>query len=230
VARLVSAGLAAPRDSGLRPLESENRVPARNMASATYPQLAKGRKCYTKAMLINSRKGFTLIELLIVVAIIGILASVVIVGLGPSRQSARDSTRISGLRQTQTALELYFTKCGYYPGGALTGACVLPDTALENWDALEKVLVAAGIGISRLPHDPGITAGVRGDYRYVRLSREKYVIGVGLEVSNAAAMKQSYVGPAITFGGTPVDLADPSKGTTGGATCGTAATFCLTNE
>ncbi len=56
------------------------------------------------------------------------------------------------------------------------------------------------------------------------------MIGVGLEVSNAAAMKQSYVGPAITFGGTPVDLADPSKGTTGGATCGTAATFCLTNE
>ena len=43
------------------------------------------------------RKGFTLIEILVVVAIISILASVVLVGLGPTRKIGRDARRISDL-------------------------------------------------------------------------------------------------------------------------------------
>jgi len=61
--------------------------------------------------------GFTLIEMLIVVAIIGILASIVVVGLNTSRKQARDTRRLADLRGIQTALELYYNKNGYYPGG-----------------------------------------------------------------------------------------------------------------
>lgn len=60
------------------------------------------------------RKGFTLIEMLVVVAIIGLLASVVVVGLGSSRTKARDSKRIADIHQLQTLMELNYTNSGGY--------------------------------------------------------------------------------------------------------------------
>jgi len=60
-------------------------------------------------------KGFTLVEMLIVVAIIGILSSMVIVGLGSARAKARDSRRISDIRQIQNALEIYYSENRNYP-------------------------------------------------------------------------------------------------------------------
>lgn len=62
-----------------------------------------------------NNRGFTLIELLVVVAIIGMLSSVVLAALGEARASARDSKRLSDLRQMQTALELYYQNNGAYP-------------------------------------------------------------------------------------------------------------------
>lgn len=53
-------------------------------------------------------KGFTLIELLVVIAIIGLLASIVLVSLNSARQKARDSRRLSDLRQVALALEMYY--------------------------------------------------------------------------------------------------------------------------
>jgi len=63
----------------------------------------------------KNRSGFTLIEMLVVVAIIGLLSSVVVVGLGSARQNARDARRISDIRQIQNALEVYYSSNGSYP-------------------------------------------------------------------------------------------------------------------
>lgn len=65
-----------------------------------------------------NKKGFTLIELLVVIAIIGLLSTLAVVALGNARQKARDSKRLSDLKQTQTALELYYTDNNAYPTGA----------------------------------------------------------------------------------------------------------------
>ena len=55
-----------------------------------------------------NRKGFTLIELLVVIAIIGLLASVVLVSLNSAKRKARDTSRITSLKQLQTAVEMYY--------------------------------------------------------------------------------------------------------------------------
>jgi len=63
----------------------------------------------------NSKKAYTLIEMLMVVAIIGVLASSILVGLSGTRAKARDSRRITDLKSVQTALELYYSKYNVYP-------------------------------------------------------------------------------------------------------------------
>ena len=75
----------------------------------------------------NHKKGFTLIELLVVVAIMGMLAALAIVGLNNARKKARDTRRISDIKQIQTALELYFLDQAEYPntnGDFISGDCL----------------------------------------------------------------------------------------------------------
>ena len=53
--------------------------------------------------------GFTLLELLIVIAIIGILASLAAVSYSSAQRRARDSQRQSDLKAIQNAMEQYYT-------------------------------------------------------------------------------------------------------------------------
>jgi prepilin-type N-terminal cleavage/methylation domain-containing protein len=115
----------------------------------------------------KARKGFTLIEILVVVTIIGILASITLLGLGPARRSAQDTAKIANLRSVQSALEVYFNKNGTYPD---LDAPDMP-TATGNWDTLENAVYLN----ARLPHDPGDT------YQYESAGNgTTYVIGVNL--------------------------------------------------
>jgi len=79
----------------------------------------------------NNRSGFTLIEMLVVIAIIGLLASVVVVGVGSARQRARDTKRIADIRQIQNMLENYYASNNKYPA-ALTS---LPSEPTDPLDA-----------------------------------------------------------------------------------------------
>lgn len=73
------------------------------------------RMCNNKSMKNRVSKGFTLIELLIVIAIIGILSSLLMANFIGIRQRARDAQRKSDLQQIRSALELYRADVGSYP-------------------------------------------------------------------------------------------------------------------
>jgi general secretion pathway protein G len=63
----------------------------------------------------NNTKGFTLIEVLMVIAIVGILASVVVASLSGSRAQGRDSKRVTDIERIALALDLYHSHCRQYP-------------------------------------------------------------------------------------------------------------------
>jgi type IV pilus assembly protein PilA len=59
--------------------------------------------------------GFTLVELLIVIAIIGILASIAIPQFTSYRQKSYNSAAQSDLRNVKTNLEAYYADYQHYP-------------------------------------------------------------------------------------------------------------------
>jgi prepilin-type N-terminal cleavage/methylation domain-containing protein len=66
---------------------------------------------------IFKQRGFTLVEIILVIALIGVTASIVVTLIDPVRQfrKANDAKRKADLRQFQAALELYKADQGVYP-------------------------------------------------------------------------------------------------------------------
>lgn len=63
----------------------------------------------------KQRSGFTLIELLIVIAIIGILATLIGLRISFARESARDATRLSDMQALTEALGSFYAENGHLP-------------------------------------------------------------------------------------------------------------------
>ncbi len=106
----------------------------------------------------NNRQGFTLIEMLVVVAIIGLLSSVVVVGLSGARQKARDAKRLADIQQIMNSAEVQFGVTGYpltlapmtagkgpqgedyfYAGGATSSAAMACMETQENGAAAAPI-------------------------------------------------------------------------------------------
>lgn len=86
--------------------------------------------------------GFTLIELLIVIAIIGLLTSIVVASLGTARLRARDTKRVNDMNQVRTGLDVMLNQVGGYP-----------DTTM--WDAaVGSQMSCSGITFFQVPRDP----------------------------------------------------------------------------
>jgi len=128
----------------------------------------------------KQNKGFTLIELLIALTIIAILSGAALAALTGFRASARDTRRIGDLQNMQSYLELYFNRCGRYPGDASCGGAN-PTSWAEVTTSMGAVMDTA-----KVPTDPvasrtyvyGVdtTAGQEG---------LRYVIGANMETGNS---------------------------------------------
>lgn len=123
-----------------------------------------------KLQITNFKSGFTLIELLIVVAIIGLLSTLLMSNFVGFRQRGRDGQRKSDLRQIQAALEMYRSDNASYPGAL--AACGSP-------------FALAGVTyMQTLPCDPlGATYYNSANY-YYGSDGTVYTLGTCLENEN----------------------------------------------
>lgn len=72
-------------------------------------------KSFKLIPLLKKKSAFTLVELMVVVAVIGILSGIAVFNIPSIQKSARDSQRLSDLRQAQTILERVKAQVESYP-------------------------------------------------------------------------------------------------------------------
>ena len=104
----------------------------------------------------NYLTGFTLIEVLIVIAIIGLLTTIVLVSITSTRAKARDNRRMAELLTLAKSLEFYYSEQGQYPESA-------------DWIKVEEnatFTTAMAPYISRTPEDPSYDSANEYSYQY----------------------------------------------------------------
>jgi type II secretory pathway pseudopilin PulG len=89
----------------------------------------------------------------VVIAIIGLLSSVVFAGLNSARVKARDAKRITEIHQVNTAMQIYFNKYGHYPDPTSTPS--IPDGwwKLGTGTSIDDLLINEK-SMGQMPTDP----------------------------------------------------------------------------
>lgn len=154
-------------------------------------------------------RGFTLIELLIVVAIIGVLASLLMVNFIAIRQRARDGERKSHLRQIQSALELHRADnpTGYPLGtnNTLAPNCPGSGTKVSFGDS-----TCSTIYINPVPKDPLESGAYNNANYFYNSNTATYTLAACLEnASDAQGIDVSPGGNGTCESGTYFVLVNP---------------------
>jgi type II secretion system protein G len=144
------------------------------------------------------KSGFTLVELLIVIAIIGILASIGLASFNSSQMKSRDAKRKSDFQQLANALELYYNDKGQYPASDASGnilGCKAGATDTCTWGSLTVPFSNTTTGtiyMVRLPADPSSTyyfyVSTGTTYKlYARLenTQDKSIISTGVSCGSS---------------------------------------------
>lgn len=155
-------------------------------------------------------KGFTLIEMLVVVAVIAILSGLTLTGIGGFTSRARDTERVGDLRNIQTHLELYFNKCGYYPGPGSVGTAGC-NVSVSSWAEMATAIDDA-LNVD-VPNDPVTSKTYSYDSNDIGT---EYILGAELENDNNVLRDSSDIDDLGDYDWTPTGLecsdADPTFG------------------
>lgn len=141
----------------------------------------------------RKKLGFTLIELLIVMAILGILATIGFGNFTNSRIKAKDVARKSDLQTIAKSLEAYANDYRTYPDSSVTGNIMVEGSEIAWGDAFRDTNT---IYASKLPLDPG-----GYNYLYVKTATGYYLYA-HLENSQDPALTSPPFTPISGCGGT----------------------------
>lgn len=102
----------------------------------------------------NKLKGFTITELIIVIAVIGILASIGIVSYSGYRQRAEKTAADSTAQQVKLKLGEYFTDKNRYPANSTDVNSYLTSIGATTLAADFTAIISAGGTYQGLPQSP----------------------------------------------------------------------------
>lgn len=174
----------------------------------------------------HTKSGFTLIELLTVIAIIGILSSIVMVSLISAKQRSRDAKRISDVTNIRLALEQYYNDNRTFPTNIYTA---LTPTYIQTvpYDSNITGVCTDGTQPSCYVYTAYNLTG--GSANCTTVPAIKFHLGTALEVNNAiaedadlAAVPSGYqacTGTGATFIGTAPACVGTSAAAGGADNC-----------
>jgi prepilin-type N-terminal cleavage/methylation domain-containing protein len=144
----------------------------------------------------SKQKAFTLIELMVTLAMIGFLASIILLSLSQSRMKGRDAKRQEDTKNMIKAMELYFSENNTYPK---YGA---PDTAYDLVTALNgSTPPVAPNYLSTISADPLTGAPTVQPYLYIwGFNGREYAIDVFFEATGAYCKYRTSGGNNVWFG------------------------------
>jgi type II secretion system protein G len=86
------------------------------------------------------KKSFTLVELMVVIAIIGLLASIILITMSGTQENAKVAKAVEQIKQVRLALELYADATGDYP----TNNCMASPVCTQASDPFLNSLGKSG--------------------------------------------------------------------------------------